>query len=144
MARRAAHHSQNHERRSVADTLEERAREIVASGSRAEARQSFSVSALIDEQIGLTLQHIEDLRARGQQLRDALTQCECDIETELMQMEQRTPRYSPYRYPEREMLQRRLGQVAEEGRQLIVAQADKLDSLHDRLLVLLQRHKQLT
>jgi hypothetical protein len=71
-----------------------------------------------------------------------LRQAECEIETELMQMEQRTPRYSPYRFPEREKLQRRLARVGQERRKLTLTLAEKLDGLHDRLLSLLRKHTQ--
>ena len=71
----------------------------------------------------------------------SLLDSECDIETELMQMEARTPRYSAYRFPEREKLQRRLGHIAVERRQFTMTLADKMDSFHDRLLSLLKKHK---
>ena len=73
----------------------------------------------------------------------SLLQSECYIETELIQMENRTPRYSPYRFPEREKLQRRLGRIAEERRRFTMTLAEKLDSFHDRLLSSLKKHQQL-
>ena len=126
---------------SFSATLEDRAREVVGAQSRPE--KAFSATALVTEQLALTLDQIEHLRGRWGELKDALLRAECEVGTELMQMEQRTPRYSPNRYPEREKLQRRLARLAEEGRRLALTQAEKLDGLHDRLLTLLQRHRQL-
>ena len=122
-------------------SLEERARNVVPTASR--PARDFSATWLIAEQVALTLDQLDQLRRRGRELGNALLEAECDVETELMQMEQRTPRYSPYRYPEREKLQRRLARLAEEGRRLVIAQAEKLDSLQERLLSLLQKHRQL-
>ena len=74
----------------------------------------------------------------------SLVRVECYVDTELMQMEQRTPRYSPYRYPEREKLQRRLHHVGGERRKLVVAHEERVQRLHDRLLDLLNKHAQVS
>ncbi|MCH8133699.1 MAG: hypothetical protein IIA30_14190 [Myxococcales bacterium] len=58
-------------------------------------------------------------------------------------MEARTPRYSPTRFPERDKLQRRLLGVEQERRRLIVQREKPLQELHDRLLSLLNKHRQL-
>lgn len=126
---------------SFSASLEERARQIIDAAP--EPISEFSATSFFEEQLALTLDQIDKLRSRERELRHALLRAECEVETELLQMEDRTPRYSPYRYPEREKLQRRLAQLAEEGRRLLLSQGEKMDGLHDRLLALLQKHRQL-
>ena len=126
---------------SFAETLEKRAWQVAATSSQLD--DDLLPSALIKDQIALCLDQIDQQRAREQQITQQLRQAECDIDTELMQMEQRTPRYSPYRFPEREKLQRRLARIGEEQRRLSMAHADRLDTLHDRMLSLQGKHRQL-
>ena len=114
------------------ERLEEKARE--AGSAEREKNRGWSPSWLLRDEIALILDQIEGLRFRGRQIELGLTKEECGIGTELMQMEQRTPRYSPNRFPEREKLQRRLGQLSQERRRFRMAQAEKLDGLHERLL----------
>ena len=126
---------------SIAGKLEERARKVFASKDR-QIGKVFR-SSFIEDDIALTLHQIDRLRARDRDIRQSLVQAECYINTELIQMEERTPRYSPYRFPEREKLQRRLSRVAEERRRFVISQAEKLDAFHDRLLSQLCKHRQL-
>ena len=129
------------QKQSFAEQLEQRAQDVLAAP--ATKIGQFSRSSLFEDEIALTLHHIDRLRAREQDMKHELLQAECYIDTELMQMEQRTPRYSPYRFPEREKMQKRLSRIAEERRRLTVTQAEKLDGLHDRLLALLSKHRQI-
>ena len=115
-----------------AEQLERRARASVAGPKNRNGR--WSPSWLLKDEIALTLDQIEGLRFRGRRVKLGLLEEECGIGTELMQMEQRTPRYAPYRFPEREKLQRRLGQLSQERRRFTTAQSEKLDGLHERLL----------
>ncbi len=126
---------------SFTDNLEQRARDAISSGSNWEV-EGFSASSILKDEMALTLHQLSGLRARGKKIEESLLQEQSEINTELMQMEQRTPRYSPYRYPEREKLQRRRGRIREQQRRLMEATAEKLDSLHDRLLSLLSKRKQ--
>jgi hypothetical protein len=126
---------------SFAEKLEERARNVL--GAQDRQASPFFRSSFFEDAIALTLHHIERLRAQDQDIRQSLLREECYVDTELIQMEQRTPRYSPYRFPEREKLQRRLSRIAEERRRLTIAHAEKLDGLHNRLLSLLNKHGQL-
>ncbi len=61
-----------------------------------------------------------------------------------MQMEERTPRYSTYRFPEREKLQRRLLSIGAERRKLAARLEEKIQSLEDRLLSEINKHEQVT
>ena len=94
--------------------------------------------------MALVLHQIDMSRDRERDALDSLLEEECGIGTELLQMEARTPRYSPYRFPEREKLQKRLGQLSQERRRFTMAQAEKLDGLHTRLLSLVSKHRQVT
>lgn len=127
------------EERSFAHNLEKRARGALRPNGRDGKR--FSAVSLIEDEMALALDQIDRLRERGDETLKSLLEDECSIGTELLQMEERTPRYSPYRFPEREKLQRRLGRIGEERRRFQISHAEKLDALHDRLLSLLRKHR---
>ena len=122
--------------------LEQRARDAISSRSSWEV-EGLSASSILKDEMALTLHQLSGLRARSKKIEESLLQEESEINTELMQMEQRTPRYSPYRYPEREKLQRRRGRIKEHQRNLRIAHDAKLDALHDQLLSLMSKHRQL-
>lgn len=126
---------------SVPGMLEEKAREVLASTQGPDL--SLLPSSLVRGELSLLLHQIEQRRVLEKVIEDSLLQHECHITTEMMHMEDRTPRYSPYRFPEREKMQRRLDRLAEERRRLITAHADRINTLHDRLLSLLGKHQQL-
>lgn len=101
------------------------------------------VERVLTRELELVLSHIEQSRdVHARQLR-SLVRVECYVDTELIHMEQRTPRYSPYRFPEREKLQRRLMAIEAERRKLAAEQVSEIGRLHDRLLTILNRHAQL-
>ncbi len=125
---------------SFAEQLEQRARNALSVPRRKNGR--WSPSSILEDEVALLLHQIDASRARESDVFESLLEEECGIGTELLQMEARTPRYSPYRFPEREKLQRRLGQLSQERRRFSVAQAEKLDGLHERLLGLVGKHRQ--
>ena len=108
------------------------------------SRETWSPRSSLDDQIRLTLHQLDQTRARSRTASDSILREECYVGTELRQMEDRTPRYSPYRFPEREKLQRRLGSLAQERRRLEFLHGDKLDEFHDRLLSLLGKRRLLS
>ena len=91
----------------------------------------------------MTLARLDGLRDQHESLQHNLLTAECYVDTELMQMELRTPRYSPYRYPEREKLHRRLLSIEQQKTQLALRESVQLGELHDRLLYLLNEHTRL-
>lgn len=125
----------------MAVELERRALAIV---SRPHATEPDSIVAGLEREIAFVMEQIETLRATRDRLSKNLLQIECYVNTELLQMEQRTPRYSPYRYPEREKLQRRLLDIEHERRDRSVTHEQRLAELHKRLLDLLNQHAVLT
>ncbi len=104
---------------------------------------SGSITTLLEQNIALTLEQIDRLRGLQKKQLTSLCRTECYVDTELMQMEERTPRYSPYRFPEREKLQRQLFAIEAERRKHSVFYEDRLQGLQKKLLELMQRHEQL-
>ena len=83
-------------------------------------------------------------RAIRERLLRSLLRGDCYAGTELMQMEARTPRYSPYRFPEREKFQRRLFEIDKERRRLETQHERTVVELENRLFTLLEQHAQLS
>lgn len=99
--------------------------------------EPFSPLDGLDKEITLALRHMDRLREVHKAQFQSLLQVDCYTSTELIQMEQRTPRYSPYRFPEREKLQRRLLAIEAERRKLALGLEDKLRPLREQLLKLI-------
>ena len=93
----------------------------------------------LNGEIALNLAHMERLRAVNDDQILSLLKMECYTDTELIQMEQRTPRYSPYRFPEREKLQRRLVAIETERRKLATNLEEKLRPLREQLFALMTK-----
>ena len=127
---------------SVPGILEEKAREVLASTQGPDL--SLLPSYLVRGELSLLLHQIEQRRVLEKVIEDNLLQQECHITTEMVQMEDRTPRYSLYRFPEREKMQRRLDRIASERRRFQIVRAERLEGLHERLLALLHKHRQLS
>lgn len=86
------------------ETLEKKARQL-----RAKLKQDswdLSLPSMLKREIALTVDQLDQMRKLRNDQLSSLQKNECDINTELMQMEARTPRYSPYKYPEREKFKR--------------------------------------
>ena len=124
---------------SFATDLERRAQRIVRAHRTPSGEPG--VAHVVVQEIALILDQIEGHRALDQRLKHELLEAECSIGTELIQMEQRTPRYSPYRFPEREKFQRQLRRVGEERRRLALTYEQLIQRLHDRLVGLVARHE---
>ena len=104
---------------------------------------SGSVTTSLEQDIALTLEQMDRLRSLQERQMTSLCRTECYVDTELMQMEERTPRYSPYRFPERDKLQKRLFSIEAERRKHGVFYEDRLQGLQKKLLELMQKHQQL-
>ena len=98
----------------------------------------------LQREIALTLDHLTEERLVTATVARSLLRFECYLNTELMAMELRTPKYSPQRFPEREKLHRRLFQIEQERRKLAVEHSARRQALRDRLLTLLNRRRLLT
>ena len=102
-----------------------------------------SIPAAIRRQIALTVEH----RCRQRELHERqlrrLLRIECYVDTDLAQLEQRIPRYTPHHFPEKEKLKKRLIEIDKERRNLNSKTQEKNQSLEGRLLNLLNKHDQL-
>lgn len=121
------------------EQLEARARRI-AKKTGHESSQSPTTSAL-ERELSLTLNHLDQVRDVHKELRRSLLRAECYTDNELHDMEMRTPKYSPYRFPEREKFQRTLFKIESERRRLSMIESESLRDLHDRLLELLNKRE---
>ncbi len=101
------------------------------------------VTTSLEQDITLTLEQMDRLRGLQERQMTSLCRTECYVDTELMQMEERTPRYSSERFPERDKLQKRLFDIETERRKHGVFYEDRLQGLQKKLLSLMQKHKQL-
>ena len=122
----------------TSESLEEKARRLAREIGK--DTDETPVSATVKRQIALTLEHIERVRDLHAKLRDSILYMQCYTETELIRMEDRTPKYSPNRFPEREKIQKRLFALDQERRKLASAEEEKLQVMQQRLLSLMDRH----
>jgi len=123
------------------EILQRRARRIAAGAAAPVWDRSLPSS--LRRQIALTL----DQRQRQDQLHERqlleLLRAECEVDTDLLQLQQRIPRYTPYHFPEKEKLKKRRFDIDKERRILNQRRQDKVQSLEDRLLTLIQTHEQI-
>jgi hypothetical protein len=122
-------------------TLEEKANEIAAYPARIQWENS--IPGMIRREISLTVDQIRRLQERHDEQFRRLLRLECYVDTELLQMEQRQPRYAPYHFPEKDKLKQRLFEIEKERRNLSLRLEEKTQSLEDRLLSLINKHQQL-
>ncbi len=123
------------------ETLEKKARQL-----RAKLKQDswdLSLPSMLKREIALTVDQLDQMRKLHNDQLGSLQKNECDINTELMQMEDRTPRYSPYKYPEREKFLRSLQGIEAERRRTKAHTEERLRSLENRLLSLMNKHEQI-
>lgn len=121
--------------------LEERARQLAEDSN--DRHWDTSIPAAIRRQIALTVEHRRRQRELHERQLRRLLRIECYVDTDLMQLEQRIPRYTPYHFPEKEKLKKRLFEIEKERRNLTLRLEDRKQSLEDRLLNLLDKHEQL-
>lgn len=130
-------------RRGFSAALEREARQIV-DRHQEDDNDDFLITHSIVREIALMLDQLDSLRDLDENQRLSMIRIECYTNTELMQMEERTPRYSPHRFPEREKFQRSLLRIEQDRRRLADTTADRERHLHDRLLSLVERFRLLT
>ncbi len=122
---------------SFGERLESRARALLKN-SQFRSDPTAPIGAL-ERRLALTVSQLEDTRSLHKELRRQLVRQECYADNELHDMEMRTPRYSPYRFPEREKLQRRLIKIEDERRRLAMVEHESVREIRDRLLELLDQ-----
>ena len=102
-----------------------------------------TIPAMIRREIALTIDQIKRLKERHDEQFHRLLKLECYVDTDLMQMEHRQPRYMPYHFPEKEKLKQRLFEIEKERLNLSLKLEEKTQGLEDKLLSLINRHEQL-
>ena len=133
---------ENARRPTFAGKLEEKGQELVA--DREGGSWASSALAVIKRDLALALDQLNSVRSLHHEQRRSLLRLECYVNSELMQMEARTPKYSPYRFPEREKLQRRLQGIEHDRMQLALRESAEMRELHGRLLYVINEHVRLT
>ena len=123
------------------ETLEKKARQL-KTGLKQDS-WDLSLPSIIKREIALTVDQIDQTRKLRDDQLNSLQKNECDINTELMQMEDRTPKDSPQKYPEREKFLRSLHGIEAERRRTKAHTEEKLRSLEGRLLALMNKHEQI-
>ena len=123
------------------ESLEKKARQL-----KNEVEQDgwdLSLPSMIKREIALTVEQIDQSKKLRKEQLDSLQKNECEINTELIQMEARAPKYSPQQFPEREKFMRSLLGVEIERRRLKAGIEERLRSLESRLLALMNKHEQI-
>lgn len=128
-------------RRRFIKSLEDRAKELAADISR--TRWDTSIPSMLRREIALTVEQMEQLKFLTRNQMRGLLRQECDIHTEIMQHKQGIPWYTQAHFPDEQAWQQRLFEIEKERRKLITQYHDKLKSLEDHLLSLINKHEQL-
>ena len=128
-------------RRSFGKSLEDKANEL-ASEKNLPVWDS-SIPSMLRREISLTVDQIKRLRDRHDEQFHRLLRLECYVDTDIMQMEARQPRYVHFNFPEREKLKKRLFDIEKDRRNLSLRLEEKTQGLEDRLLSLINKHEQL-
>jgi len=122
-------------------TLEDKADQLAAETNI--RKPDTSIPGMLRREIALTVDQIKRLRERHDEQFIRLLRLECNVDTDLMQLQQRIPRYTPYHFPEKEKLKQRLFDIEKERRNLSLRLEEKTQGLEDRLLNLINKHEQL-
>jgi len=118
-------------------SLEERAR-ILAGDLKPKGLET-SITSSLEREIALVLDQIDETRVLHEGLRRKLIRVECEIGTDLMHLYPRPTQYVDEHWGERNSLNTRLQRIDEEKRRLAIEESEKLNTLHDRLLSLLNK-----
>ncbi len=121
-------------------TLEDKANELAS--EKGLPVWDSSLPSILRREISLTVDQIRRLKGRHDYVFRKLLCIECDIGTDILQMEARQPPYMPVLLPEREKLKQRLFDIEKERRTLSLRLEDKTQSLEDKLLDLINKHEQ--
>ena len=120
-----------------AKTLEEKAEHLASVPKR--EQWDKSIPSIVRREIALTVDQIKRLKKRHDEQFRRLLRIECYVDTDLMQLEQRIPRYAPHHFPEKEKFKHRLFEIERERRNLSLQLEEKTQGLEDKLLSLVNR-----
>ena len=100
-----------------------------------------SIPNTIRREIALTVDQIKQLKKQHEDQFRKLLRIECYVSTDLKQLEERIPRYTPYHFPEKEKFKHRLFEIEKERRNLSLRLEEKTQGLEDKLLSLINKHE---
>ncbi|MCK5655769.1 MAG: hypothetical protein KAI03_05725 [Candidatus Aureabacteria bacterium] len=118
-------------------SLEEKAEHLTSVPKR--EQWDKSIPSIVRREIALTIDQIKRLREQHDKQFRRLLRIECYVDTDLMQLEQRIPRYAPYHFPEKEKFKQRLFEIEKERRNLSLRLEEKTQGLEEKLLSLVNR-----
>ena len=119
-------------------SLEEKA-EFLASVPKRE-QWDKSIPSIVRREIALTVDQIKRLNEKHEEQFLRLLRIECYVDTDLMRLEERIPRYAPYHFPEKEKFKQRLFEIEKERRNLSLKLEEKTQFLETKLMGLINRH----
>ena len=103
-------------------------------------RENTPLSGL-DREISFRLNELERTLDVHEWISRNITRSQAAVNTELMQMEDRTPKYSPTRFPEREKFHRQLHGLEQERRRFSLTRHQQLQELYLGLWSLWEKHR---
>lgn len=118
-------------------SLEEKAESLASVPKR--EQWDKSIPSIVRREIALTVDQIKRLKEKHEEQFLRLLRIECYVDTDLMQLEERVPRYAPYHFPEKEKFKQRLFEIEKERRGLSLKLEEKTQGLEDKLLSLVNR-----
>ena len=118
-------------------SLEEKAEHLASVPKR--EQWDKTIPSIVRREIALTVDQIKRLKEKHEEQFRHLLRIECYVGTDLMQLEQRIPRYAPYHFPEKEKFKQRLFEIEKERRNLSLKLEEKTQGLEDKLLSLVNR-----
>lgn len=121
--------------------LQERARRLAAGSN--DTLWDPSIPATVRREIALALDQIDRQKKSHKTHLHQLLRAECAVGTDLMELEQRIPWYTPSYLPEKDTLKQRLAEIEKDRRKLNQKHQEKLHALEDRILNLIHKHQQL-
>lgn len=120
-----------------AKSLEEKAESLASVPKRGDWDKS--IPSIVRREIALTVDQIKRLKENHEEQFLRLLRIECYVDTDLLQLEERVPRYAPYHFPEKEKFKQRLFEIEKERRNLSLKLEEKTQGLEDKLLALVNR-----
>lgn len=130
--------SHRRRQRRLPDALLKELQQIASRAS--SGREDATPITGLERQISLSLDELEHSLEVHRNISLEIMRSEAALNTELIQMEERTPKYSPNRFPEREKFQRQLNNLGQEKRRLSMTKHQQLREIYERLWSLWEKH----
>lgn len=122
-------------------SLEFKARAILEDNIRPVWEPSPLATILRD--LRLALKQVEESKQLSEKIDKSITRSECQVGSELLKVNARSPEYSTNSHNERAALQGQLLALQSERRRLLLSKHEQSRQLNDRLLTILNRYHHL-